>query len=443
MSLFSFKGIPGERWPVAGRAVFGMLNQLTWYTSIKYISLTDSSAIYYSAPVYVTVLAFIMLGEPFGLVELTSVLVTLVGVTLISKPGFLPFFSQEAVTSSINNTLTTSAMGSNLWTSPMPSNYSSTPLPLIVSSVTYLTNGSSVYPAYSHDHLTSSADGLISVATSNNTFGTTAVAGSVSAPIGSTAHMIGMSLAFGGALTFALTNICLRKMRRTPTEVTATWFSIFTILSCAPIAYYMQVLRLPQNPLEWTVVMLVGIFSTLGQVAFTLALKIEKAGPVSVAQTLNIVIVLFYQIAFFHESISGTSLIGVVLIILSVLLIGLKDTLFEQRLMVRAIKRIRKQGQFDLHHHQNSGLKDSSLQKVQVCNGQSTLTNPTVMNGNKPPLCTCYTIQTKRNEEQDTQKASLNNNNNNNTLQFPPSPPPSSLDTNDQLLTSTKLQRQL
>lgn len=40
--LFFFAGVKGERYPVAGRAVSGMMNQFCWYLSIKYISITGN-----------------------------------------------------------------------------------------------------------------------------------------------------------------------------------------------------------------------------------------------------------------------------------------------------------------------------------------------------------------------------------------------------------------
>lgn len=62
----------------------------------------------------------------------------------------------------------------------------------------------------------------------------------------------------------------------------------------------------------------------------------------SVAQTLNIVIVLFYQIVFFHESVTITSLIGVFLIILSVMIIGFKDMLAEAQFFNKTVKKLSK-----------------------------------------------------------------------------------------------------
>lgn len=156
-------------------------------------------------------------------------------------------------------------------------------------------------------------------------------------------------------------------MKKTPTEITAFWFGVITVFVCTPLAYFLGVLTLPSSFLEWSVVAIVGIFSVLGQIAFTLALKIEKAGPVSVAQTLNIVIVLFYQIVFFHESVTLTSLVGVFLIILSVMIIGFKDLLSDTQLIKQTVKKFSKSsnGQFNINNINklNSSNQDQNIKK--------------------------------------------------------------------------------
>lgn len=68
-------------------------------------------------------------------------------------------------------------------------------------------------------------------------------------------------------------------MKKTPTEITAFWFAFVTIVICTPLMYFLNVMTVPVTALEWSVVCIVGVFSVLGQVAFTLALKITEAGP--------------------------------------------------------------------------------------------------------------------------------------------------------------------
>ncbi|RWS25916.1 solute carrier family 35 member G1-like protein, partial [Leptotrombidium deliense] len=240
-------GNPNERWHVLGRALTGAINQGSWYLSVRLISLMDSSAIYYSAPVFVAVLAFILLKEPFGIFEGISVSITLIGVLLISRPKFIPFFND-------GTTMTTETV-----------------------------------------------EGLL--------------------------------LAILGSFTFALSNIHIRKLQKTATEVVASWFSLVTIAIGVALVLIVDRFRSPHDLKQIVYIFLVGLCGILGQISFSLALKIERAGPVSIAQSCNIVIVLIYQLAFFHEPVSTLSLIGAGLIGSSVVLTGVKDMLFNNQVV--------------------------------------------------------------------------------------------------------------
>lgn len=232
-------GISGERLSLAGRAITGAINQGAWYISVRKISLTDSSAVYYSAPVFVALFAYFFLKEPFGLFEGLSVAITVTGVLLISKPSFIPVFGATE----------------------KETNFKSE-------------------------------------------------------------HMEGLLYALSGALFFALSSIFLRKLQKSSTEIINFWFSsACTIISLFYVLYY-GVFQMPSTFFEWLIIFLSGLFGCLGNIAFVIALKIEKAGPVSVAQTCNIVIVVIYQVTFFQEPISANTLIGAFLIASSVALTG-------------------------------------------------------------------------------------------------------------------------
>lgn len=105
-----------------------------------------------------------MLGEKFGIYECSSVVITLIGVTLVSKPGFLPFFSTE----------------------------SSTDLQLAK------LNESIMLRPISNQNITSnsSLNNVLTISNSNDYITQT-----------ENYHVAGMSLAFIGAVTFALSNI--------------------------------------------------------------------------------------------------------------------------------------------------------------------------------------------------------------------------------------------
>ncbi|RWS10962.1 solute carrier family 35 member G1-like protein [Dinothrombium tinctorium] len=236
-------GHPGERWHVFGRSVSGAINMCGWYLSVKKISLMDSSAIYYSAPVFVVVLASIFLREPFGLFEALSTTLTLIGVLLISRPQFIPFFADK------------------------------------------------LHPM------------------TNDT-------------------ICGLLLALLASFTFAMANIHLRKLQKTTTEVNSFWFSIACIVSGVVVVPFIDQLKIPENFTQWLLCLAVGVCGCLGLICFSLSMKIEKAGPVSIVQSSTLVIVLIYQLALFSEPITLMCLIGSFLIGASIVIIGLKDALY-------------------------------------------------------------------------------------------------------------------
>lgn len=85
----SLLGIKGERFAVFQRAVTGFFEFTLHYWSLRYVSLSDSSAIVFSAPVLVSIFACILLKEQCGVFQVSTILVTLTGVFLISRPSFI------------------------------------------------------------------------------------------------------------------------------------------------------------------------------------------------------------------------------------------------------------------------------------------------------------------------------------------------------------------
>ncbi|KAI1286137.1 Solute carrier family 35 member G1 [Halotydeus destructor] len=84
----SVKG-KGERWPLLVSGIFGCLSYLAGYTAFKLIPLGDATAIIFSAPVYVSLFACLLLSEAFGVSHCSLMFITLSGIVLISKPTFI------------------------------------------------------------------------------------------------------------------------------------------------------------------------------------------------------------------------------------------------------------------------------------------------------------------------------------------------------------------
>ncbi|KAL7730028.1 hypothetical protein ACLKA6_009318 [Drosophila palustris] len=74
---------------------------------------------------------------------------------------------------------------------------------------------------------------------------------------------------------------------------------------------------------RWLVVVL-GIFSFLGQILLTLSLQVEQAGPVAIARCADIVFAFIWQIMFFGEAPNAYSLFGALMVVSSVILTAIK-----------------------------------------------------------------------------------------------------------------------
>ncbi|KAI1290844.1 Solute carrier family 35 member G1 [Halotydeus destructor] len=85
----SFQAAKGERWPNFFRASFGFVSFGMAYAALHLIPLGDSSTIVFSAPVYVSIFACILIGEACGIFQVVIIALTLSGVVLISKPTFI------------------------------------------------------------------------------------------------------------------------------------------------------------------------------------------------------------------------------------------------------------------------------------------------------------------------------------------------------------------
>lgn len=76
----------GLRWPLV-RAVFMCGSYLCFYASLPLLPLSQAAALFFTGPLFITVLAAILLGEPIGPRRVLAVLVGFSGVLCIVRPG--------------------------------------------------------------------------------------------------------------------------------------------------------------------------------------------------------------------------------------------------------------------------------------------------------------------------------------------------------------------
>ncbi len=89
MNKYPLFGQPGHRLDLALRAISGTISLSSVFMAYRLMPLSDASTIHFASPVFVTVFAYFMLREPFTILQCITGAVTIVGVTIISKPEFI------------------------------------------------------------------------------------------------------------------------------------------------------------------------------------------------------------------------------------------------------------------------------------------------------------------------------------------------------------------
>ncbi|XP_054279903.1 solute carrier family 35 member G1 [Macrosteles quadrilineatus] len=79
----------GKRLMLLLRSFVGTTGLMLSFYAFRHMPLADSSVIVFSVPVFVAIFARIFLKEPCGLFNVVTILLTLIGVILITRPPFM------------------------------------------------------------------------------------------------------------------------------------------------------------------------------------------------------------------------------------------------------------------------------------------------------------------------------------------------------------------
>ena len=136
---------------------------------------------------------------------------------------------------------------------------------------------------------------------------------------GSPHALPGISVAIGlaGAMCSAAAYITVRKLGATEhPAVIVGYFSLISILASLPLA-------LPHwiwpTPMQWLVLLGIGVSTQLGQMAITHGLRLERAGTATATAYLQIVFAALWGVLFFAEIPDAGTVVGSVVIIASTL----------------------------------------------------------------------------------------------------------------------------
>ncbi|XP_072481711.1 solute carrier family 35 member G1 [Notamacropus eugenii] len=125
-------------------------------------------------------------------------------------------------------------------------------------------------------------------------------------------HLRGALAAVGGAMCAALTLVILRKVGKSVHYLLNIWY--YVVIGLVESVIVLAVLgdwRLPHCGLDRLFLVLIGLFGLGGQIFLTKAVQVEKAGPVAIMRTMDVVFAFLLQIIFLHKiptwwTVSGT-----------------------------------------------------------------------------------------------------------------------------------------
>ncbi|XP_072229050.1 solute carrier family 35 member G1 [Leuresthes tenuis] len=133
-----------------------------------------------------------------------------------------------------------------------------------------------------------------------------------------TNHVKGTIAAFAGAIAAAFTFVVLRKMGKSVHYYLSVWYyAVIGLIECIITISILGEWKIPFCGRDRWILMLIAVLGIAGQTFLTKALQIEKAGPVSLMRTVDVVLAFFFQFVFFNRSPTWWSLGGALCVVLS------------------------------------------------------------------------------------------------------------------------------
>ncbi|XP_077206407.1 solute carrier family 35 member G1-like isoform X5 [Paroedura picta] len=114
-----------------------------------------------------------------------------------------------------------------------------------------------------------------------------------------TDHLKGTIAALSSAICTSSTFVILRKVGISVHYFLSIWYyAVIGLIVCIIALFAMDVWTLPHCGKDRFLLILMGLFGLGGQIFLTKALQIEKAGPVSIMKTMDVVFAFIFQIIF-------------------------------------------------------------------------------------------------------------------------------------------------
>ncbi|XP_041271789.1 solute carrier family 35 member G1 [Onychostruthus taczanowskii] len=112
-------------------------------------------------------------------------------------------------------------------------------------------------------------------------------------------HVKGTVAAIASTLSAASTIVILRKVGKSVHYFVSVWYyAVIGLIGCVIALFILNEWRLPHCGKDRVFLILIGLLGLGGQIFLTKALQIEKAGPVSIMRTMDVVFAFILQVLF-------------------------------------------------------------------------------------------------------------------------------------------------
>ncbi|XP_073345086.1 solute carrier family 35 member G1 [Pagrus major] len=133
-----------------------------------------------------------------------------------------------------------------------------------------------------------------------------------------TNHIKGTIAAFAGAVGAAFTYVVLRKIGKSVHYYLSVWYyAVIGFIECLITVSVLGEWKIPFCGRDRWLLMLIAVLGIAGQSFLTKALQIEKAGPVALVRTVDVVLAFTFQFIFFNRAPTWWSLGGALCVVAS------------------------------------------------------------------------------------------------------------------------------
>ncbi|XP_078499515.1 solute carrier family 35 member G1 [Lissotriton helveticus] len=140
-----------------------------------------------------------------------------------------------------------------------------------------------------------------------------------------TTHLKGTLAAVASAIGAASTIVVLRKMGKSVHYSLSIWYyAIFGLVECTIALFIMGEWTIPFCGIDRWFLIAIGLLGIGGQTFLVKALQVEKAGPVAVMRTMDVVFSFIFQYLFLNYSPTWWSVGGALCVVASTAGIGIR-----------------------------------------------------------------------------------------------------------------------